>query len=105
MFARGCRAAAAAGSGPSSAGRGGAASCGGGAGVRDAAPGGKVVDAALVVEGGVRGEVVLYGLLAVADGLELRADVVDDAALAEEAAFCPREVFLHARAEEAVVGC
>ena len=57
------------------------------------------------MEGGVRGEVVLYGLLAVADGLELRADVVDDAALAEEAAFGPREVFLYPRAEEAVVGC
>ena len=55
------------------------------------------------MEGSVRGEIVLYNLLAVADGLELRADVVDDAALAEEAAFCSREVFLHARAEKAVV--
>ena len=65
MFARGRRAA---GSGPSSArGRGGAAGRGR-AGVRDSAPGGEVVDAALVVEGGVRGEVGLYGLLAVADG-------------------------------------
>ena len=56
------------------------------------------------MEGGVRGEVVLYSLLAIADGLELRADVVDDAALAKEATFGTREVFLHPRAEEAVVG-
>ena len=102
VFARGRRAATT-GSG-TGAGRGGAAGCGG-AGIRYAAPGGKVVNAALVVERGVRSEVVLYGLLAVADGLELRADVIDDAALAEEAAFGPREVFLHARAEEAIVCC
>ena len=103
MFARRRRAATATttGSGPG-AGRGGTAGCGW-AGVRDSAPGGKVVDAALVVEGGVRGEVFLHGLLAVADGLEFRANVVDDAALAEEAALGPREVFLHAWAEEAVV--
>ncbi len=82
MLARRCRDGGGSGSGGAAGRRG--------AGVGNAAPSGEVVDAALVVERGVRGEVVFYGLLAVADGLQLRAHVVGDAAGAEQAALSIR---------------
>lgn len=72
MFARRCR-------NSGSGGRCDTAGCGG-AGIRDAAPCGKVVDAALVVVRCVRGEVIFYGLLAVADRLQFRSYTVGDTA-------------------------